>query len=129
MGTNRFECRTCPYEAALEKEWYDRTDLKQKEVDDVFGGAEEFANADSVASKYKVFLELFAIAVPLAMPEHQNRTLTRSCSSMPRRSLQWGTCVLLPAADSQCRRAHDYILEGMSSLRPKYMRRPFSDSS
>ena len=26
--------------------------MKQKEVDDVFGGKEEFANADSVGSKF-----------------------------------------------------------------------------
>jgi hypothetical protein len=51
MGVNRFECRTCPYEAPLEREWFEKAEMKQKEVDDVFGGAEEFANADSVASK------------------------------------------------------------------------------
>lgn len=52
MGVNRFECRTCPYEAPLDREWFESTNLKQKEVDDIFGGAEEFANADSVASEY-----------------------------------------------------------------------------
>ena len=29
--------------------------MKQKEVEDVFGGKEEFANADSVASKSRSF--------------------------------------------------------------------------
>lgn len=52
MGANRFECRVCPYEAALEMEWFEDTVMKQKEVDDIFGGAEEFANADSVASEF-----------------------------------------------------------------------------
>ena len=52
MGVNRFECRTCPYEAPLDREWFESTNLKQKEVDDIFGGAEEFANADSVASGF-----------------------------------------------------------------------------
>lgn len=28
------------------------------------------------------------------------------------REMQWRTCVLLPAADPQCRRADDYVLEG-----------------
>ncbi|CAG8043273.1 unnamed protein product [Penicillium salamii] len=51
MGVNRFECRTCPYEAPLDREWFESTNLKQKEVDDIFGGAEEFANADSVATQ------------------------------------------------------------------------------
>lgn len=96
MGVNRFECRTCPYEAPLDREWFESTNLKQKEVDDIFGGAEEFANADSVASEYPecliiiIFFFFFGDSV----------VLTGSCSSMPRRSLQWGTCILLPAADS-----------------------------
>jgi DNA-directed RNA polymerase III subunit RPC11 len=52
MGVNRFECRTCPYEDIIgDKSYYEKTEMKQKEVEDVFGGANEFANADSVASK------------------------------------------------------------------------------
>jgi DNA-directed RNA polymerase subunit M/transcription elongation factor TFIIS len=52
MGVNRFECRTCPYEDVIgDKSYYEKTEMKQKEVEDVFGGANEFANADSVASK------------------------------------------------------------------------------
>lgn len=53
---NRFECRVCPYEAPLEKNYFEKKDMKQKEVDDVFGGKEEFANADSVASKLFYYL-------------------------------------------------------------------------
>lgn len=34
------------------------------------------------------------------------------CSSMPQGRLQWRASILLPAADSQCRRADDYILAG-----------------
>jgi hypothetical protein len=49
---NRFECRVCPYEAPLDKNYFEKKSMKQKEVDDVFGGKEEFANADSVASKF-----------------------------------------------------------------------------
>lgn len=52
MGVNRFECRTCPYEDIIgDRSYYEKTEMKQKEVEDVFGGANEFANADSVASK------------------------------------------------------------------------------
>lgn len=51
MGVNRFECRACPYEHVVGIEYYERTEVKQKEVEDVFGGKEEFANADSVASE------------------------------------------------------------------------------
>lgn len=52
MGVNRFECRSCPYEHVVEHEYYERTEVKQKEVEDVFGGKEEFANADSIASAW-----------------------------------------------------------------------------
>lgn len=55
---NRFECRVCPYEAPLEKNYFEKKAMKQKEVDDVFGGKEEFANADSVASKLLCYLLL-----------------------------------------------------------------------
>lgn len=51
MGVNRFECRACPYEHVVAREYYERTEVKQKEVEDVFGGKEEFANADSIASE------------------------------------------------------------------------------
>ncbi|KAJ5157448.1 uncharacterized protein N7482_008548 [Penicillium canariense] len=53
MGVNRFECRTCPYEDVIGggKQYYEKTEMKQKEVEDVFGGANEFANADSVATQ------------------------------------------------------------------------------
>lgn len=55
MGVNRFECRTCPYEDIIgDKAYYEKTEMKQKEVEDVFGGANEFANADSVASKLRL---------------------------------------------------------------------------
>lgn len=59
MGANRFECRVCPYEAPLDRDWFENTPMKQKEVDDIFGGAEEFANADSVASEFPVACLLF----------------------------------------------------------------------
>lgn len=34
--------------------------MKQKEVEDVFGGKEEFANADSMGSKWRAYLEVFS---------------------------------------------------------------------
>ena len=51
LGVNRFECRTCPYQYPLNKTFFEEMKMKQKEVDDVRGGKEEFANADSMASK------------------------------------------------------------------------------
>lgn len=64
MGVNRFECRACPYEYVVGKEYYERTEVKQKEVEDVFGGKEEFANADSVASKLTSYCLLCRIVPP-----------------------------------------------------------------
>lgn len=56
MGINRFECRTCPYEQPIVRQTiFETTQMKQKEVEDIFGGKEEFANADSVASKLRRF--------------------------------------------------------------------------
>jgi DNA-directed RNA polymerase III subunit RPC11 len=92
MGVNRFECRTCPYEWALEKKWYDRTDMKQKEVEEALGGKDEWKNADSVASKFhrgSGFVDL-------------DDQLT-GCSTMPQGRLQWRASILLSTADSQCR--------------------------
>lgn len=82
--------------------------MKQKEVEDVFGGKEEFANADSMGSKWRS-LRLLACGLEEAYD---------SCalySSMSFRGLQRGPCILFPAADSKCRRAYDYIFEGMYS--------------
>lgn len=51
MGVNRFECRACPYEWTVDRKWYDQTVMKEKEVEQVFGGKDEWANADSVESE------------------------------------------------------------------------------
>ncbi|EAW23132.1 DNA-directed RNA polymerase III core subunit RPC11, partial [Aspergillus fischeri NRRL 181] len=51
LGVNRFECRTCPYQHLLKHGRQEKTTMKQKEVEDVFGGKEEFANADSMATQ------------------------------------------------------------------------------
>ncbi|RMJ28166.1 hypothetical protein PHISP_00943 [Aspergillus sp. HF37] len=51
LGANRFECRTCPYQYFLEKAYFEETEMKQKEVEDVQGGKEEFANADSMEAQ------------------------------------------------------------------------------
>lgn len=51
LGVNRFECRTCPYEYVIDKKYFEKTPMKRKEVEDVFGGSKEFENADSMASE------------------------------------------------------------------------------
>lgn len=59
LGVNRFECRTCPYQYILKGGWSEKTPMKQKEVEDVFGGKEEFANADSMGSKWRTYLTYY----------------------------------------------------------------------
>ncbi|KAF3491722.1 DNA-directed RNA polymerase III subunit RPC10 [Arthroderma uncinatum] len=50
-GVNRFECRTCPYQYALDRTYYERTEMKRKEVADVMGGKDEWKNADNMAAQ------------------------------------------------------------------------------
>lgn len=52
MGVNKFECRTCPYQYILDKAYYERTEMKRKEVADVLGGKDEWKNADSMAGVF-----------------------------------------------------------------------------
>lgn len=53
--------------------------MKQKEVEDVFGGKEEFANADSVASKLLRLqcFSLLAVCFDTASLERQDREKRR----------------------------------------------------
>jgi DNA-directed RNA polymerase subunit M/transcription elongation factor TFIIS len=55
LGVHRFECRSCPYEYPLDKDYFEEVVMKQKEVEDVFGGKDEFKNADSIASELSAF--------------------------------------------------------------------------
>lgn len=45
-GQNNFHCRTCPYQYALDGRYYERKDMKPKEVEDVLGGADSWKNVD-----------------------------------------------------------------------------------
>ncbi|KAI6088481.1 hypothetical protein F4821DRAFT_257978 [Hypoxylon rubiginosum] len=47
-GRNRFECRTCPYSHTIDKRWYQRREFKEKEREHIFGGKEQWDNADKV---------------------------------------------------------------------------------
>ncbi|EAS32685.1 RNA polymerase III subunit C11 [Coccidioides immitis RS] len=51
LGVNRFECRTCPYQYVLDRTYFERTEMKRKEVADVMGGKDEWKNADSMATQ------------------------------------------------------------------------------
>ncbi|KZF22183.1 hypothetical protein L228DRAFT_247808 [Xylona heveae TC161] len=46
-GINRLECRTCPYQFVLKNRYFERTEMKRKEVEDVMGGAGAWDNVDS----------------------------------------------------------------------------------
>lgn len=44
-GGNRVECRTCPYQHAIEETIYSRKNFPRKEKEDVFGGPKAWDNA------------------------------------------------------------------------------------
>lgn len=46
QGRNRFECRTCPFQYIIDKRYYERKELKGKEVEDIIGGKDAWKNAD-----------------------------------------------------------------------------------
>lgn len=48
-GRNRLECRTCPYQCAIEAPLFSRRTFKRKEREDVFGGPGAWDNADKTA--------------------------------------------------------------------------------
>ncbi|KAJ2717862.1 RNA polymerase III C11 subunit [Coemansia sp. Benny D115] len=47
-GETCLVCQTCPYMFPISKPYISRTILKRKEVDDVLGGEEAWANVDSI---------------------------------------------------------------------------------
>ncbi|KAI2617127.1 hypothetical protein GGR54DRAFT_608347 [Hypoxylon sp. NC1633] len=47
-GRNRLECRTCPYQHAIEQPLFARRAYQRKEREDVFGGAGAWDNADKI---------------------------------------------------------------------------------
>ncbi|KAL1974011.1 hypothetical protein VTN31DRAFT_5571 [Thermomyces dupontii] len=50
LGVNRFECRTCPYQYIVDCAYYEDTMMKRKEVEDVFGGKDDFGG-DTMATQ------------------------------------------------------------------------------
>ena len=58
LGQNRMECRTCPYQYLITDRLFERTMMKRKEVDDVMGGKDAWANADRTGGMYLVALKL-----------------------------------------------------------------------
>ena len=50
-GRNRLECRTCPYQCAIEAPLFSRRTFKRKEREDVFGGPGAWDNADKTAAQ------------------------------------------------------------------------------
>ncbi|KAG9243731.1 DNA-directed RNA polymeras-like protein III subunit rpc10 [Calycina marina] len=49
--TNRFECRTCPYEYILTKRWFERKTFERKVQEKVFGGDNAEAGQQQTATK------------------------------------------------------------------------------
>lgn len=53
-GRNRLECRTCPYQFLLDKRYYERKEMKRKEVEDVIGGKGSWDNVDQTDGRFMI---------------------------------------------------------------------------
>lgn len=54
-GANRLECRTCPYQFVIDKQYFERREVKRKEVDDVMGGPGAWDNVDQTDGEFGFF--------------------------------------------------------------------------
>ncbi|EFQ86540.1 hypothetical protein PTT_18169 [Pyrenophora teres f. teres 0-1] len=46
VDQNRFVCLTCPYQFVIEGRYFERKYMKKKDVEDVIGGKDAWANVD-----------------------------------------------------------------------------------
>lgn len=51
-GRNRLECKTCPYQFLLDKRYYERKEMKRKDVEDVIGGKGSWDNVDQTDGEF-----------------------------------------------------------------------------
>lgn len=75
-GQNKLECRTCPYQFAIERRYYERKEMKRKEVEDVMGGKDAWANVDKTDGERAScpFFFFFFLFPPLNLSPKQNKT-------------------------------------------------------
>lgn len=55
IDKNRFECRTCPYQMVLDRRYYERKNMKLKDVGDILGGADSWKNVDQTEGMFLSF--------------------------------------------------------------------------
>jgi hypothetical protein len=118
---NRFECLTCPYQFIIKKRFYERKVLPLKNVDDVIGGegawdGVEKARSMSLLSYEKVFWRRCAGTCNGYGFQMKNGVLTSYHSAMSQRKMSKRRGILVRTTNSQCRRAHDEFLQGVSAL-------------
>jgi DNA-directed RNA polymerase III subunit RPC11 len=58
-GQNTLACRTCPYQFLIQRTYFERKEMKRKEVEDVMGGKEAWANVDQADGESCAFCLLF----------------------------------------------------------------------
>jgi hypothetical protein len=112
VGQNRFECLTCPYHFVINKRYYERKYLKKKEVEDIMGGKGAWDNVDKTEGAFglRLFRLGFWIRAGLGTEELCECKADQH-SAMPQRKVPQRPGLLVPAADPQCRRAHDGVLQ------------------
>jgi DNA-directed RNA polymerase III subunit RPC11 len=75
-GVNAFQCRTCPYQFVLDKEYYEHTYMKKKQRDDVMGEDESSLPInDGKLGRYPTSRELWLMCsqVPGGCPGCQSK--------------------------------------------------------
>ncbi|ORY88514.1 putative Rpc11-DNA-directed RNA polymerase III subunit C11 [Leucosporidium creatinivorum] len=89
-GLNKWSCKTCPYEYPIEKAYTERTHLARKEVDDVLGGEDSWANVDSVRVDCKKECgadRAFYMQLQIRSADEPSTTFYRCCN--PKCAFQW----------------------------------------
>jgi len=84
VGTNRFECRTCPYQFILDKRYFERRMMKKKEAEDILGGEGSWDNVDKTNG---MDFALRSEAHVLTGYVLQCNVRTRSAGTIPRSSI------------------------------------------
>lgn len=110
MDKNRFECRTCPYQMVLDRRYYERKNMKLKDVGDILGGADSWKNVDQTEG-------MFCNRAYGSRYIYPWLTLLFFSSQMSQRELRKPHGVLPTGANSKRRRAHDELLQ-MCQMHP-----------
>lgn len=79
-GQNRLECRTCPYEFLINQRYFERKEMRRKEVDDVLGGPAEWANVDKTEGTGSQLLAMRTADIFHVLIDHAKLIIAVQCT-------------------------------------------------